>query len=56
MAKQMAQHLAKFAEIHDKPLDLFLEPGKFLVADCGHFLVQVNTIKVSCAAKHCIFG
>ena len=26
-------------------LQLYLEPGKFLVAECGHLLVKVNTVK-----------
>lgn len=30
---------------YDKDLQLYLEPGKFLVAECGYFLVSVNTLK-----------
>ena len=28
-----------------KPLQIWFEPGKFLVSDCGHFITQVNVIK-----------
>ena len=28
-----------------KPLQIWFEPGKFLVSDCGYFITQVNVIK-----------
>ena len=36
---------SKFCDSYGKPLKLYFEPGKFLTAQAGHLLVEVNTIK-----------
>lgn len=45
MGKVIAEKFARFSENYGKKLDLLFEPGKFLVAQSGHLVVEVNTIK-----------
>jgi diaminopimelate decarboxylase len=33
-----------------KPLQVWFEPGKFMVSECGYFITQVNVIKETAAA------
>jgi diaminopimelate decarboxylase len=35
---------------HDKHLQIWFEPGKYLVSECGYLLTQVNVIKQTAAA------
>ena len=47
-AGSVAQQFRTFLRHHPSllgSLELFVEPGKFLVADAGHLLVAVNTLK-----------
>lgn len=41
--------LAEYNRAHGKALELWFEPGKFLVGQCGHFLVKSNVIKQTTA-------
>ncbi len=44
-ASTICERLAKLHESYGKKLNLYFEPGKFLVAESGNLLIQVNTIK-----------
>jgi len=45
----IARKLKAFLETHlftgDKKFELWFEPGKYLVSECGYFITQVNVIK-----------
>ncbi|WP_052911325.1 diaminopimelate decarboxylase [Riemerella anatipestifer] len=49
LGKKVEKTLAKFNEEQGKELQLWFEPGKFLVGKCGHFLVKSNVIKQTTA-------
>jgi len=44
-AEAINERLANLHETYGKKLKLYFEPGKFLVAEAGNLLIQVNTIK-----------
>lgn len=43
--RKIVDLFSKFCNRYGKPLGLYFEPGKFLTAQAGHLLVEVNTIK-----------
>lgn len=43
--KKAVEMFAKACEKYGRKLDLYFEPGKYTVADCGCMVVQVNTVK-----------
>ncbi len=45
MGKVIAEKFAVFCDRYGKKLNMLFEPGKFLVAQSGHLVVEVNTIK-----------
>ncbi len=45
MGKAIVAKFDAFCAGYGKKLQMLFEPGKFLVAQCGHLLVEVNTIK-----------
>lgn len=45
MGKKITEKFAAFCQSYGKELDMLFEPGKFLVAQCGTLVVEVNTIK-----------
>lgn len=45
MGKQIVEKFAAFRAAYGRDLKMLFEPGKFLAAQCGHLLVEVNTIK-----------
>ena len=51
----IANKLKKYAEAHlfqnGKTYQLWFEPGKYLVSECGYFVTQVNVIKDNGAQK-----
>ncbi|MDY3529938.1 diaminopimelate decarboxylase [Riemerella anatipestifer] len=49
LGKKVEKALAKFNGEQGKELQLWFEPGKFLVGKCGHFLVKSNVIKQTTA-------
>ncbi len=49
LGKKVEKALAKFNEEQGKELQLWFEPGKFLVGKSGHFLVKSNVIKQTTA-------
>ncbi len=42
---EMSNMFSRYCEGYGKDLVLFVEPGKYLVAECGLFILQVNTLK-----------
>lgn len=36
---------------HDKPLQIWFEPGKYIVSECGYLISQVNVMKQTAAAN-----
>lgn len=51
----LAQKVKKAFDKHPNPrhLQIWMEPGKFLVSECGYFITKVNVIK---EANHTIFA
>lgn len=49
LGKRLTERFNEFVEQYGRPLELWFEPGKFLVSDAGVFLVQVNVIKQTTA-------
>jgi diaminopimelate decarboxylase len=43
--KELVRIFKNYCEEYGKELELYFEPGKFLVAESGHLLVEVNTLK-----------
>ena len=46
----LAQAVAKAFSTHHTPLQIWFEPGKFLVSECGYFITKVNVMKQTDAA------
>ncbi|MCS7076805.1 MAG: diaminopimelate decarboxylase [Bacteroidia bacterium] len=45
LGRVMGQAFMEFCERYGRKLELWFEPGKFLVSEAGYFFVRVNTIK-----------
>jgi len=45
LGKEMSDVFKKFCKDYGKELELWFEPGKYLVSECGHLLVNANLIK-----------
>jgi diaminopimelate decarboxylase len=45
LGKELSARFADFCKSYGKDLELWFEPGKFLVSECGFLLVKVNVIK-----------
>ncbi len=45
--QQAAAIFADFCRVYGRELDLYFEPGKYLVAESGVLLMQVNTLKAN---------
>ncbi len=45
MGKEIAEIFADFCQDYGRELDMYFEPGKFVAAEAGYLLVEVNTIK-----------
>jgi diaminopimelate decarboxylase len=45
LGEKMAETFAAFKEKTGRTFQVWFEPGKFLVSDCGYFLVKANIIK-----------
>ncbi|GAB1447285.1 diaminopimelate decarboxylase [Bacteroidota bacterium] len=45
----LSSRFLEFCEEYGKPLELWFEPGKFLVSESGFFLVKVNVLKQTTA-------
>jgi diaminopimelate decarboxylase len=49
LAKEFTQLFKNFCSSYGKELELWFEPGKFLVSEAGALLVKVNTVKQTMA-------
>lgn len=45
LGKKLTQRYKKFVDEYGKEVQIFFEPGKYLVSECGYFITQVNVIK-----------
>ncbi len=45
LGKKVSERFNQFCEEYGKSLELWFEPGKFLVSEAGYFLTKVNVIK-----------
>lgn len=45
LGSRLAESLARFRSASGNNLQLWFEPGKFLVSECGYFISSVNVIK-----------
>lgn len=45
LGKELSARFADFCKSYGKDVELWFEPGKFLVSECGFLLVKVNVIK-----------
>jgi len=50
LAKKVKEAFASHASSAGKNLQVWFEPGKFLVSQCGYFVTQVNVIKETSSA------
>ncbi len=49
LGAKVAEAAKKFEEGYHRKLELWFEPGKYLVSDCGYFVVKANVIKQTTA-------
>ncbi|GIV34783.1 MAG: diaminopimelate decarboxylase [Chitinophagales bacterium] len=49
LGKKLTRRFNAFCKEYGKDLELWFEPGKFLVSQAGFFLVKVNVVKVTTA-------
>lgn len=49
LGKAIGESFLQFSKEYGKPLELWFEPGKFIVSECGVLLVRVNVIKQTTA-------
>lgn len=45
VGKQLTDAVREFEQEYGRPLEIWFEPGKFLVSECGSFVVKANVIK-----------
>jgi diaminopimelate decarboxylase len=50
LAKAVAKAFASHPNPGGRPLQVWFEPGKFLVSECGYFITKVNVMKETTAA------
>lgn len=49
LGSKLTDAFNSFAKSYKRPLQLWFEPGKFLVSQCGYFVVKANVIKQTTA-------
>lgn len=54
LGKRLCQSMSQFCRNYGRELEVWFEPGKFLVSEAGFFLVRVNTLKET--AHTCFAG
>jgi diaminopimelate decarboxylase len=47
LGKKVKEEFAKFEKKHKRHLQVWFEPGKFLVSEAGYFITRVNVLKQS---------
>lgn len=51
LAQKVKEAFASYPNPGGKPLQVWFEPGKFLVSECGYLITQVNVMKETAAAS-----
>ena len=51
LGKKVLEAFAEHPNPDGKPLQIWFEPGKFLVSECGYFITRVNVMKQTGAAN-----
>jgi diaminopimelate decarboxylase len=49
LGRKVAEAVAKFEAEYGRKLEIWFEPGKYLVSECGYFVVKANVIKQTTA-------
>lgn len=49
LGEKLTEAVKEFEAEYNRPLEIWFEPGKFLVSDCGSFIVKANVIKQTTA-------
>lgn len=49
LGQKLTIAIKEFEEEYGKPLEIWFEPGKYLVSECGYFVVSANVIKQTTA-------
>jgi diaminopimelate decarboxylase len=49
LGRKLSEAFNKFSKTYTRPLQVWFEPGKFLVSQCGYFVVKANVIKQTTA-------
>ena len=49
LGKRLAEAFAKFEKENNRSLEIWFEPGKFLVSEAGYFVVKANVVKQTTA-------
>jgi diaminopimelate decarboxylase len=49
LGRKVAEAAKKFEEEYHKVLEIWFEPGKYLVSECGSFIVKANIVKQTTA-------
>ena len=47
LGKKMTAAFSAFCKTYGKELELWFEPGKYLVSECGHLFVSANVVKAT---------
>lgn len=45
LGKKLTETIQQFCKEYGKELEIWFEPGKFLVSEAGHFLIKTNIVK-----------
>jgi diaminopimelate decarboxylase len=51
LAQKVKEDFDRHAQTRGKNLQIWFEPGKFLVSECGYFITQVNVMKETASAN-----
>lgn len=49
LGSQVAAVFKEFEQAYNRPLEVWFEPGKYLVSECGYFVVTANVVKQTTA-------
>lgn len=49
LGQRVSEEVCKFEEEFKREIEIWFEPGKYLVSECGHFVVKANIIKQTTA-------
>lgn len=49
LGEKLTEAVKNFEAEYNRPLEIWFEPGKYLVSECGYFIVKANVIKQTTA-------